>query len=62
MNWVDLGVAVSLVLVIEGLLPFAAPNRYRKMVESIGRRSEGQLRSVGLAFIVSGLLLLYLIR
>ena len=62
MNWVDLGVGISLVLVIEGLLPFVAPNRYRQMAESVSRRSERQLRSVGMMLIVAGLLLLYLIR
>ncbi len=62
MNWVDLGVGISLVLVIEGLLPFVAPNRYRRMAESVSRRSERQLRSVGMMLIVAGLLLLYLIR
>ena len=62
MNWADLGVGISLVLVIEGLLPFVLPNRYRQLAENVSRRSERQLRSVGMMLIVSGLFLLYLIR
>lgn len=54
--------AVSLVLVLEGLIPFAAPSRYRRLVETLGAISETQLRWGGLIMMIAGLLLLYLIR
>ena len=54
--------ALALVLVIEGLLPFASPGRYRQMVAEIVRLSDTHIRTVGLVIIVIGLVLLYLIR
>lgn len=54
--------AASLVLILEGLIPFAAPSRYRRLVETLGAISETHLRWGGLIMMVAGLLLLYLIR
>jgi uncharacterized protein YjeT (DUF2065 family) len=54
--------ALALVLVFEGLLPFAAPGRYRKMVDELARLSDNSLRTVGLVVMLAGLLLLYFIR
>ncbi len=54
--------ALALVLVFEGLLPFAAPSRYRKMVDELARLSDNRLRSVGLAIMLAGLLLLFTIQ
>jgi uncharacterized protein YjeT (DUF2065 family) len=54
--------ALALVLVFEGLLPFAAPGRYRKMVDELARLSDNSLRTVGLAIMLAGLLLLYFIQ
>jgi len=54
--------ALALVLVFEGLLPFAAPGRYRKMVDELARLSNNSLRAVGLAVMLAGLLLLYFIQ
>jgi uncharacterized protein YjeT (DUF2065 family) len=48
--------------VLEGLLPFAAPAKYREMVAEISRLSDNSLRSVGLAIIIAGLLLLFFVR
>ena len=54
--------ALALVLVFEGLLPFAAPRRYRKMVDELARLSDNRLRSVGLVVMLAGLLLLFTIQ
>ena len=54
--------ALALVLVFEGLVPFAAPGRYRKMVDELARLSDNSLRTVGLAIMLAGLLLLYFIQ
>lgn len=62
MEWRDLFVALALVLVIEGLIPFAAPGRYRLLVEALGSIGERQLRIGGLAMMVVGLGLLYMVR
>ncbi|MGB5164668.1 MAG: DUF2065 domain-containing protein [Woeseiaceae bacterium] len=62
MPWTEILTAVALVCVIEGLLPFAAPAKYREMVAEISRLSDNSLRSVGLAIIIAGLLLLFFVR
>jgi uncharacterized protein YjeT (DUF2065 family) len=54
--------AMALVLVFEGLLPFAAPGRYRKMVDQLASLSDNHLRGVGLAIMLAGLLLLFVIQ
>jgi len=60
--WTEILTALALVLVIEGLLPFASPGRYRQMVAEIVRLSDNHIRSVGMVVIVVGLVLLYLVR
>jgi uncharacterized protein YjeT (DUF2065 family) len=62
MPWTEILTALALVCVIEGLLPFAAPGKYREMVAEISRLSDNSLRSVGLAIIIAGLLLLFFVR
>jgi len=60
--WTEILTALALVLVIEGLLPFASPGRYRQMVAEIVRLSDNHIRTVGLVIIVIGLLILYVVR
>ncbi|MFZ9038461.1 MAG: DUF2065 domain-containing protein [Gammaproteobacteria bacterium] len=62
MNWADLGAALALVLVLEGLIPFLSPRGYRNMVQQMAQMPEQMLRNVGLVLIIVGLLLLYLVR
>ena len=51
--------AFALMLVIEGLLPFISPPRWRAVFERATRMSDGQIRFVGLASMVAGLVTLY---
>ncbi len=62
MAWTEIFTALALVLVIEGLLPFASPGRYRQMVAEIVRLSDNHIRIVGLIVILVGLALLYVVR
>lgn len=62
MAWTEILTALALVLIIEGLLPFASPGRYRQMVAEIVRLSDNHIRNVGLVVILIGLVLLYLVR
>ena len=62
MNWQELLVGVALVLVVEGLIPFASPGRYRKLVEAISNIEDSRLRIAGAACMFAGLLLLYVVR
>ena len=62
MNWADLWAALALVLILEGLLPFVSPRGYKNMVQQMATMPENSLRWVGLAIMVAGVLLLFLIR
>jgi uncharacterized protein len=53
--------AVALVLVLEGLLPFLSPASWRKVFEQVLRMSDGQIRFLGLSSMVVGLLLLFFV-
>ena len=55
-------VALALVLVIEGILPFLAPRAWRETMSRIGQLTDGQLRFIGLGSMVAGLLLLLVVR
>ena len=50
--------AVALMLVLEGLLPFLSPARWRAMFERATRLSDGQIRFVGLSSMLVGVVLL----
>ncbi|WP_341904559.1 DUF2065 domain-containing protein [Polaromonas sp. YR568] len=54
-----LWLALALVLVIEGLLPFASPTGWRRMFEQILSLSDGQIRFFGLSSILAGVLVLF---
>ena len=51
--------ALALVLVIEGLLPFAAPRVWRSTFQRLTELSDGQLRFIGLIAIAIGLIALF---
>jgi len=55
-DWV-LG-ALALMLVFEGLLPFLSPTMWRQVFERAIRMSDGQIRFLGLASMLLGLLIL----
>jgi len=61
MNWHDLFTAIALLLIIDGLLPFISPESLKKMYQSILDTPESSLRTIGLASIVAGLVLLYIV-
>jgi len=52
--------AVALMLVIEGLLPFLAPNLWRETFRRLMQLSDGQIRFFGLTSMLAGLFLLFL--
>ena len=62
MYWQEILTAVALVLVIEGMLPFIGPGRYRQLVAQITRLGDNQLRTFGLTSMIAGLLLLFYVR
>lgn len=50
--------AVGLVLVLEGLMPFVSPSAWRRTFTKVLALSDGQLRFVGLMSVVAGAALL----
>ncbi len=60
--WRDLGSALCLVLVIEGLLPFLSPRTWRGLVAQIADVDDGTLRATGLVMMLLGAGLLFLVR
>lgn len=58
----DLAAALCLVLVIEGLLPFLSPGTWRGLMVQVARSSDAGLRVAGLASMLLGAGLLYLVR
>ncbi|MCX8113837.1 MAG: DUF2065 domain-containing protein [Burkholderiaceae bacterium] len=56
-----LGLAFALMLVLEGLMPFLAPAAWRDMFRRVMELSDGQIRFIGLAAILIGLGLFWII-
>jgi len=52
--------AVGLMLLLEGLMPFVAPAQWRAAMTRVARLRDGQIRFMGLAAVVLGLLLIAL--
>ena len=50
--------ALALMLVLEGVMPFLAPGLWRDTFRKITQMSDGQIRFVGLSSMIVGLLLL----
>jgi len=60
--WHDLGVALCLVLVIEGIVPFLYPKRWRETVSRLAEVDDNAMRIAGLISMLLGTGLLYLIN
>jgi len=53
---------LALVLIIEGMLPFLSPRKYRELVAEILQLGDNHIRTVGLVVMIVGLMLLFLMR
>lgn len=60
--WHDLLVAVALLFVLEGILPFMVPDLVRRMLLEVARQDNRGLRITGLLSMLGGVALLYLIN
>ena len=60
--WEELGRAFCLLLVLEGILPFLYPTRWRRMVASIAAITDRQLRIMGLISMLVGVGFLYVLK
>ncbi|MDX1320147.1 MAG: DUF2065 domain-containing protein [Oceanospirillum sp.] len=62
MDWQVFVSALALVFIIEGIIPFANPARWRKLVATMAQVSDQQLRVMGMISMLIGLFVLYLAR
>ncbi len=60
--WQVLPVALALVFIIEGMIPFISPGRWRVMVATVAQMEDRVIRNFGLGSMLFGLLLLYLVN
>jgi uncharacterized protein YjeT (DUF2065 family) len=60
-DWDELLRALALVMVIEGILPFAVPAQWRQAMLTMAGLDSRRLRLIGLASMLTGLLALHLL-
>ena len=60
--WHDLAMAFCLMLVFEGVMPFIAPQRWRKLLLMLDQIDDNTMRLLGLGSMLTGTALLYLIN
>ncbi len=58
----SLVVVLSVVLIIEGIPWFLSPRGTKRMLIEVSRMNDSSLRVIGLAFMLTGLLLVYLVK
>ena len=60
--WNDLWVAMAVMLVLEGIVPFLSPDALRRMLVTVVKMDNRHLRTAGLISMLTGVGLLYLVR
>ena len=60
--WAELLRALALVMIIEGLMPFIAPERWRQMLLRVVTIDANSLRVFGAVMIAGGVIALQLMR
>jgi hypothetical protein len=60
--WQDILTAVSLYLIIEGMIPFVGPKIFRQAALKFAELSDNNLRVSGLTVMAAGLLMLFIVR
>jgi len=60
--WHELAVAFCLMLVIEGIIPFISPGRWRKMLLVLDQIDDNTMRMIGLGSMLTGTILLLMIN
>jgi uncharacterized protein YjeT (DUF2065 family) len=57
--WQVLPAAVALLFIVEGMLPFVSPGRWRAMLTMAEKMDDRMIRYVGLGSMVFGVIILY---
>jgi uncharacterized protein YjeT (DUF2065 family) len=62
LNWSELFAALAIASVLEGMMPFMNPAAMRRVLQRLVAMEDRELRLGGLASMLVGLLILYLVR
>ncbi len=60
--WHDVSVALALLLVLEGILPFLSPRGMRRMMLTLAQQDDHAIRVSGLISMIAGVVLLYFVN
>ena len=60
--WQVFPIALALVFVVEGLLPFISPRYWRVLIASVAQLDDASIRRFGLGSMLFGVLMLYLVN
>ena len=58
--WETFLIAIALMLILEGMMPFLSPKTWREAFKKIIEMDDNQLRFMGLTTMLIGLLLLFI--
>lgn len=62
LNWAELCAGLAIATVIEGMLPFLSPPAMRQLLQRLLAMDDRELRLGGLFSMLTGLVILYLVR
>ena len=62
LQWSDLGAALAIVCVIEGMMPFLNPAGMRRLLGRIAAMTDRELRVGGFLVMLTGIVILYVVR
>lgn len=60
--WDTFLIAIALMLILEGMMPFLSPRTWREAFKKLIEMGDGQIRFIGLSAMMVGLLLLMLLN
>ena len=55
-------IVLGVVLIVEGVPWFLSPRRTKRMLSELFRMNDNALRALGLVFMLTGLLIVYLVK
>jgi uncharacterized protein YjeT (DUF2065 family) len=62
LDWTDLVAALAIVCIIEGIMPFINPPAMKRLLARMASMEEREMRIFGLASMLVGLAILYMVR
>ena len=62
MDWRDLGAALAIYLVLEGILPFLNPGGAKRTFALLSQVDDRTLRRIGLGSMIAGCVVLFFVR